>query len=134
MEKRRHPRRIITSASHKTCLIGSGGTVKIIVVFSLLAVLLIPISLYSEVDSPSDRALAYPHVAHHGGGVTSNDLFAMGSNPPDQGLSPGSSMCTCWACSWDQRIYCNSPESHPEYCKKLTFSCFGPSPADCCNK
>jgi peptide/nickel transport system substrate-binding protein len=23
---------------------------------------------------------------------------------------------------------------HPEYCKKLTFSCYDPSPADCCRK
>jgi len=122
------------SASHKTFLTGRGGTVKIIAAFSLLVILVIPFNVYSEVDNPSNRTLAYPRAAHYEGGVTGNDLFAMGSNPPDQDPSPGSSLCTCWACSWDQRIYCNSPASHPEYCKKLTFSCYGPSPEDCCKK
>ena len=134
MEERQHLLRTITSASHKTCLTGRGGTVRIIVVFSLLVTLVIPITLYSEVDNSSNKASAYLHVGHYGGGVTSNDLFAMESNPPDQVPSPASSLCRCWACSWDQRIFCNSPESHPEYCKQLTFSCYGPSPADCCKK
>ena len=121
-------------AFHKIFLTGRGGSVRIIVVFSLLATLVIPFTLYSEVDNLSNRTLAYPHVGHYEGGVAGNDLFAMGSNPPDQGSSTGSSLCTCWACAWDQRIFCNNPANHPEYCKKLTFSCYGPSPEDCCKK
>lgn len=107
---------------------------KIILVFFLLVTLAIPFTLHSEVDNPSHRVFAYPHVGHCEGNVTNNDLFAMGSNPPDQGPPQGSPLCSCWACSWDQRIFCNNPENHPDYCKKLTFSCYGPSPADCCKK
>ena len=134
MKKRRYLRRAFTGGSHKTCVTAKGGTVRTAIAFFLLVTLVIPCRLFSEVDSPSHRDLACPHAAHYGGSVSSDDLLAMGSNPPDQSPPQGSSLCTCWACSWDQRVYCNSPESHPEYCKKLTFSCYGPSPEDCCKK
>ena len=103
------------------------------IVCTLLIMAVIPCTLFSEIRA-TQADLAFPCFAYDGLSEPNNGMLAMGSNPPDQGQPQGSSLCTCWACSWDQRIYCNNPQSHSEHCKELTFSCNGPSPSDCCKK
>jgi hypothetical protein len=41
--------------------------------------------------------------------------------------------CKCWSCPWDERIYCKTPNSHPD-CKWLLFDCNGPRPEECCDE
>jgi len=99
---------------------------RIMVAFLLCVTLLTPFTLYSE-DSGHDNVLIHPKVSKHLKGIGSSNLVAMGPKPsaPDT--------CKCWACPWDQRIYCKMQDSHPD-CKWLLFSCEGPRPEDCCDE
>jgi len=99
---------------------------RIVFAFSLFLTLLIPFTLYSE-DNSLDNVLAYPQVGDHRKGIGSSDLFAMGPKPST------ANTCKCWACPWDERIYCKMPDSHPD-CKWLLFDCNGPRPEECCDE
>jgi len=98
---------------------------RIVVSFFLFITLLVSFTLYCEDNSP-DNMLTYPQVSDHRKGIGS-DLVAMGPKPSE------ANTCRCWSCPWDQRIYCKTPDSHPD-CKWLLFSCDGPRPEECCDE
>lgn len=99
---------------------------RIVVAFFLFLALLIPLTLYSEDKSP-DTVLAFPRVGDHRKAFDGRDLAAMGPKPS------AANTCKCWSCPWDQKIYCNAPDSHPD-CKWLLFPCEGSRPEECCDE
>lgn len=99
---------------------------RIVGAFFLFITLLIPFTLYSEDKGPDD-VLTYLHVSDHRKGIKSGEFIVMGPKPS----APNT--CKCWACPWDQRIYCKMPDSYPD-CKWLLFDCDGPRPEECCDE
>lgn len=92
----------------------------------LCIALLMPLTICSG-DNSTDHVLANALVIDHRMGIGSNDLLAMGPKPS------AVNTCKCWSCPWDERIYCKTPNSHPD-CKWLLFDCNGPRPEECCDE
>jgi len=104
-----------------------GVPMKITAAFSLLLALVIPFAVYSENSDNPYGAAAYHWLGHCRVDICSGDILAMGPKPS------AADTCKCWSCPWDQRIYCNTPDSYPD-CKWLLFSCKGPRPEECCDE
>jgi len=99
---------------------------KVTAAVSLLLALVFPFTVYPENNDPYNP-WAFHWLGHHREETRNNDLVAMGTKPST------ANTCKCWSCPWDQRIYCKTPDSHPD-CKWLLFPCEGPRPEECCDE